>query len=52
MQPQQDRIWCNAIQDRMNRLYKIDGRDNKEHPQHGTYTGLWEKFNGLSRVQA
>jgi hypothetical protein len=24
-------------------LYVADGRANKEHPDYGLYTGLWEK---------
>ena len=24
--------------------YKVYGRDNKDHPMHGVYTGLWEEF--------
>ena len=52
MQPQQDPQWCNAIQARLERLYFIDGRDKKDHPQHSTYTGLAAKYSGLPRVQA
>ena len=48
MQPQQDQLYMNAVQERLNRLYIIDGRDKKDHPQHATYTGLWEKYSGLS----
>jgi hypothetical protein len=25
-------------------LYVADGRANKEHPDHSTYTGLWQKY--------
>ena len=25
-------------------LYEAYGRNNPEHPQHGTYSGLWEQF--------
>lgn len=25
-------------------LYLIDGRANKDHPLHATYTGLWQKY--------
>ena len=25
-------------------LYDIDGRQDRSHPQHSTYTGLWEKY--------
>jgi hypothetical protein len=28
----------------MDHMYKIDGRDKKDHPLHGTYTGLWQNF--------
>ena len=41
----QDTEFCNAIQARMERLYKIDGRTDKSHPQHGFYTGLHEKYS-------
>lgn len=47
VQPQQDHIWQSAVQARLERLYKIDGRDKKDHPKHGLYTGLTLKYNGL-----
>lgn len=25
-------------------LYEIDGRDKRDHPQHGLYTGLFEQY--------
>lgn len=25
-------------------LYEIDGRDSKDHPFHGTYTGLFREY--------
>ena len=28
---------------RMERLYVLDGRHLSDHPQHGLYTGLYEK---------
>ena len=28
----------------MDHCYKESGRDNKDHPMHGVYTGLWEEF--------
>jgi len=27
-------------------LYLIDQRHHADHPQHSTYTGLWEKYRG------
>jgi hypothetical protein len=41
----QDAEFCNAINARLERLYKIDGRDNPEHPQHAVYTGLAAKYS-------
>ena len=41
----EDHEFCNAINARLNRLYYIDGRDNKSRPQHSTYTGLAEKYS-------
>ena len=26
-------------------LYHLDKRHDQRHPQHNTYTGLWEKFH-------
>lgn len=31
----------NARQAYLEALYRLDGRDNPDHPQHGTYTGLY-----------
>lgn len=30
----------------LDRLYFIDLRHLKGHPQHSTYTGLWDKYKG------
>ena len=32
--------------DLLEQLYAWDGRDDKSHPYHHTYTGLYEKYNG------
>jgi hypothetical protein len=40
-----------AMNNRVNwldELYLRDGRDNKDHPQHGTYTGLHMKYRNES----
>tara|TARA_R100001443_G_scaffold108272_1_gene118600 strand:+ start:883 stop:1074 length:192 start_codon:yes stop_codon:yes gene_type:complete len=29
-------------------LYFLDGRDQADHPQHGLFTGLSEKYQNLS----
>ena len=42
----------NAINERLERLFYIDGRDKPEHPQHHTYTGLHEKYRGLSSTRS
>lgn len=37
----------NAMQNRedlIHALYKIDGRHERSHPQHGLLTGLWQKY--------
>ena len=44
----EDAEYCNAVVARMNRLYFIDGRDKPEHPWHATYTGLNQKYSGIS----
>ena len=49
MQPQQDPQWCNAVQERLERLYQLDGRADRNHPQHAHYTGLHQKYLGLSK---
>ena len=46
MQPEQDRKYSEAIQARLDRLYIRDGRMDKTHPMHGTYTGLTAKYRG------
>ena len=33
----------------LNDLYSADGRDNPDHPQHGTYTGLYQAH--LANIQ-
>jgi hypothetical protein len=30
--------------DLLDKLYFWDGRDKKDHPLHGTYTGLYQKY--------
>ena len=40
----EDAAFNNALNARLNRLYFIDGRDQKSHPHHGTFTGLAEKY--------
>ena len=40
----EDIEFCNAVQARLDRLYIIDGRDKRDHPQYHTYTGLAEKY--------
>ena len=40
----EDPEFCNAIQARLERLYYLDGRDNKDHPHYYTYTGLAQKY--------
>ncbi len=32
--------------DLLEQLYAWDGRGDKSHPHHHTYTGLYEKYNG------
>lgn len=34
-----------ARMDLLEKLYEWDGRSNPEHPNHHTYTGLYEKYN-------
>ena len=34
---------------RMERLYVLDGRHLNDHPQHGLYTGLYEKAEELEK---
>ena len=36
-----------ARQNRLEKLYIYDGRQNPDHPWHAHYTGLAEKFRGL-----
>ena len=33
--------------DYMEMLYRLDKRDEKDHPQHGLYTGLHEKYKNV-----
>ena len=47
MQPQQDPQYMQARQNRLEKLYIYDGRQNPDHPWHAHYTGLAEKFRGL-----
>lgn len=35
-----------ARQDRLDALFLEDGRDNPDHPDFSTYTGLWAKYIG------
>ena len=44
----QDAAYQNAVQERLERLFQIDGRSNPEHPHHATFTGLAAKYNGIS----
>lgn len=37
-----DPIEQQAVQDRLDQLYKDDGRDDPKHPMHALYTGLAE----------
>ena len=46
MQPEQDTKYSEAVQARLDRLYIRDGRTDKTHPMHGTYTGLTAKYRG------
>jgi hypothetical protein len=46
MQPEQDTKYSEAVQARLDRLYIRDGRMDKSHPMHGTYTGLHVKYRG------
>ena len=44
--------WVRAQTDRMlrtERLYVLDGRHLKGHPQHGLYTGLYDKAEELEK---
>ncbi len=44
MNPNCNPIEQQKVQDRLERWYFEDGRDNPEHPLHSVYTGLAEKF--------
>jgi len=46
MQPEQDTKYSEAVQARLDRLYIRDGRMDKSHPMHGTYTGLHVNTEG------
>ena len=45
----EDTAWQNAKQQRLDRLYIRDGRMDKNHPMHGLYTGLADKYRGFRR---
>ena len=47
---QEDLEYLKAQQARIERLYYLDGRDNKDHPYHSSYTRLHEKYLGFSRT--
>ena len=47
MLPNEDHLYMNAVQERLERLYHIDGRADKSHPLHAHYTGLAAKYSGL-----
>ncbi len=49
MQPQEDAQYMEARQNRLERLYIYDGRQNPDHPWHAHYTGLKQKYDGVSR---
>ena len=36
-------LWLDA-------LYLHDGRDKRNHPNHGLYTGLWKQYSYLGEV--
>lgn len=36
------------IQSWIDALYAHDGRNSKDHPEHGLYTGLAAKYKGLT----
>lgn len=40
----QDIQAMNARMERLEELYRQDGRDKKDHPWHSRYTGLMEKY--------
>ena len=42
--PDCDPIQQQAIQDRLEAWYALDGRHNHDHPLHGTYTGLAQQY--------
>jgi hypothetical protein len=52
MQPQQDVKYSEAVQARLDRLYIRDGRMDKTHPMHGTYTGLAAKYRGYPSLRS
>ena len=35
---------CNARMETMERWYQADGRNNRKHPFHGAYTGLYNLY--------
>ena len=40
----QDLAECNQRMESMERWYHADGRNNKNHPHHGVYTGLYQLY--------
>ncbi len=38
-----DHIEQTARQNRLDLLYRADGRDSPDHPQHQLFTGLWQQ---------
>lgn len=34
----------------LNSLYTLDGRDDRNHPQHGIFTGLFKKYGSDKQV--
>lgn len=41
-----DPVIQQQVQDRLDRMYELDGRSDPTHPMHCLYTGLAEKFAG------
>jgi len=46
----EDTICMENRQKWLEALYKHDGRFDKAHPQHGHYTGLAAKYNGVDCI--
>ena len=38
-----DHMEQTARQERLELLYRADGRDSPDHPQHKLFTGLWQQ---------